>query len=74
MFKRIHNWLFWWKRSKQAKKAIKEQIALCKRMGPADPPTLEEVEKFKKEWNLGWNSHMVQKVEARQTYFEAYLN
>ena len=31
-------------------------------------------EAFKKEWDLGWDSHMIQKVESKRTYFEASLN
>ena len=40
-------------------------------MPPAAPPTLEQVEAFKKEWDLGWDSHMIQKIENKRTYFEA---
>jgi len=40
-------------------------------MPPAAPPTLEQVEAFKKEWDLGWDSHMIQKIENKRRYFEA---
>lgn len=73
MLKTIKNWIFWWKRSKQVKKVIEEQIAMCKKMGPAEPPTTEQLEAFKKEFDLGWNSHMITKVETRRTYFEQYI-
>lgn len=73
MFNTIRRWIFWWKRSKQAKKALKAQIEMCKKMGPAQPPTQEEVEKFMKEFDMGWDSHMVTKVETRRTYFEQDL-
>ena len=53
MFKTIRSWIFWWNRCRTAKKAIKKQIALCKQMGKAKPPTPEEVEKFKKEFDMG---------------------
>ena len=74
MLKIIRSWIFWWNRCRTAKKAIKQQIAMCKQMGPATPPTPNEVADFKKEWNLGWDSHMIQKVESKQTYFEVSLN
>lgn len=74
MFKTIRSWIFWWNRCRTAKKAIKWQIAMCKQMGKAKPPTPEEVKKFKEEFDFGWNSPMVQKVESKKTYFEASLN
>ena len=46
---------------------------MCKKMGPAVPPTPEQVEAFKKEWDLGWDSHMVSKIENKRTYFEAQI-
>lgn len=73
MLKTIRSWIFWWNRSRTAKKAIKNQIALCKRMGKAKAPTHDQVEQFKKEWDLGWDSHMIQKVESKKTYFEQYI-
>ena len=74
MFKTIRSWIFWWNRCRTAKKAIKKQIALCKQMGKAKPPTPEEVEKFKKEFDMGWDSQMVHRVEPIRTYFEASLS
>jgi hypothetical protein len=50
------------------------QIDRAKQMPPAEPPTPEQVAAFKKEWDLGWDSHMVQKVETKKRYFEASLN
>lgn len=73
MFNTIRSWIFWWNRCRTAKKAIKKQIAMCKQMGAATPPTPDEVEKFKKDFDLGWDSHMVTKVESRKTYFEQYI-
>ena len=73
MFNTVKRWVFWWKRSRNAKKEIQRQIDLCKRMGPAKPPTPEQVEAFKKDFDMGWNSHMVDSVPRRRTYFEADL-
>ena len=33
--------------------------------------TPAQVEAFKKEWDLGWDSHMIQKIENKRRYFEA---
>ena len=41
--------------------------------GYREPPTQKELEQFKKEWDLGWDSHMIQKVETKRTYFEQYI-
>ena len=49
-------------------------IKICKEMGPAEPPTVEEVESFKKHYDMGWGSHMVQRIEPRKTYFEVSIN
>lgn len=73
MLKTIRSWIFWWNRCRTAKKAIKQQIAMCKQMGPAEPPTPKQIEAFKNEFDMGWNDHMVQKVESRKTYFEQYI-
>lgn len=70
----MFKWFYWWKLSRKAKKALKKQIAMTKQMPPAEPPTLEQIEAFKKEWNLGWDSHMVTRVEPKKRYFEASLN
>lgn len=70
----MFKWFYWWKLGRKAKKHLKLQAQICKQMGPAKPPTPEQVEAFKKEWDLGWDSHMVQRVEPRRTYFEASLN
>lgn len=74
MFNTVRRWIFWWKRSKQAKKALQMHIKICKEMGPAEPPTVEEVESFKKHYDMGWGSHMVQRIEPRKTYFEVSIN
>lgn len=73
MFKTVKRWVFWYKRSRQARKEIRRQIDLCKKMGPAEPPTLEQVEAFKKDFDMGWDTHMVEKVATRRTYFEKYI-
>lgn len=69
----MFKWFYWWKLGRKAKKNLKKQIEMCKQMGPAEPPTTEQLEAFKKEWDLGWDSHMVQKVETKRTYFEQYI-
>ena len=69
----MFKWFYWWKLGRKAKKHLKMQARLCKQMGPAQPPTPKEVEEFKKEWDLGWDSHMVEKVVNRRTYYEADL-
>lgn len=69
----MFKWFYWWKLGRKAKKNLKKQVELCKQMGPAEPPTLEQIEAFKKEFDLGWDSHMVEKVETRRTYFEKYI-
>lgn len=69
----MFRWFYWWKLSRKAKKNLKMQIARAKQMPPAEPPTTAEVEAFKKEWDLGWDSHMVDSVPRRRTYFEADL-
>ena len=74
MFKTVRQWIFWWKRSRKLKLFLQQEAWNAKMRGPKEPPTPEEVEKFKKEWDLGWDSHMVQRVEPRRTYFEANLN
>ena len=76
MFRTVKRWIFWYQRSRHAKKVLKAQILMCKKMGPAVPPTPEEVEKFKKDFgnNEVFNTHMVQRVEQRKTYFELNLN
>lgn len=72
MFKTLKRWVYWWKLGRKAKKHLKWQIERAKQMGPAEPPTPEEIEAFKKEWDLGWDSHMVTKVErTRKTHYEA---
>lgn len=70
----MFKWFYWWKLGRKAKKHLKMQIERAKTMPPAAPPTQEQVEAFKKEWDLGWDSHMIQRVEPRRTYFEASLN
>ena len=69
----MFKWFYWWKLSRKVKKNLKKQAELCKSMGPAEPPTPEQLEAFKKEWDLGWDSHMITKVETRRTYFEQYI-
>jgi len=73
MLKKIRSWIYWWKLGRKAKKHLKWQVARAKSMGPAKPPTSKELEDFKKEWDLGWDSHMVQKVVNKRTYYEAEL-
>ena len=74
MFKAVRRWWYYWKLGKKGKKHLKWQIEQCKKMKPAEPPTPDQVEAVKKEWDLGWDSHMIQKVESKRTYFEASLN
>lgn len=73
MLKTIKTWIFWYKRSKAWKRYISKELLVAKMKGPADPPTQLELEIFKKEWDLGWDSHMITKVETRKTYFEQYI-
>ncbi len=70
-FKTVKRWWYYWKLSRKVKKHLKWQIERCKKMGPAEPPTPDQVEEFKKELDLGWDSHMIQKIENKRTYFEA---
>jgi hypothetical protein len=74
MFNTVKRWVYYWKLSRQVKRNLKLQIEMVKSLGPAEPPTPEEVEKFKKEWDMGWNSHMIQRIEPRKRFFEASLN
>lgn len=73
MLKTVKSWWYYWNLSRQVKKNLREQIQRSKSMGPAEPPTPEEVEKFKNEFDMGWDSHMVQRVEPRKRYFEQYI-
>lgn len=73
MFKTIKSWLFWYKRSRAWKHYIATELLIARMKGPAEPPTPNQLEEFKKEWDLGWDSHMIQKVETRRTYFEQYI-
>lgn len=73
MLKKIRSWIYWWKLGRKAKKHLKWQVARTKSMGPAKPPTSKELEDFKKEVDLGWDSHMVSSVPKRRTYFETDL-
>ena len=73
MFKTIRSWIYWWKLGRKAKKHLQWQLDRTKNLGPAEPPTPEQVEAFKKEYDMGWNSHMVQKIENKRTYYEAEL-
>lgn len=74
MFDTVKRWAYYWKLSKKVKANLKKQIEQSRARGTYDPPTPEEVEKFKKDMDMGWDSHMVQRVESRRTYFEASLN
>lgn len=73
MFKAIKRWVFWYKRTKAWKRYITEELVISRRMGKATPPTPEQLAAFKKEWDLGWDSHMVTRVERRKTYYEANI-
>jgi hypothetical protein len=46
MFKFFFRWVYWWKLSRKAKKHLKRQIEITKSLGPAEPPTFEEVKDF----------------------------
>lgn len=71
----MFKWLYWWKLGRKVKKNLKKQCELTKSLGPAEPPTLEQIEAFKKEWDLGWDSHMVSKIgRGPKTYYEQNLN
>lgn len=74
MFKTVKRWVYYWKLSKVVKQNLQKQIEATKRLGPAEPPTPEEVEKFKKDLDMGWNDHMIQRIERRKTYYEASIN
>ena len=69
----MFKWFYWWKLGRKAKKNLRKQIERYKTIGPATPPTPEQLEAFKKEFDLGWDSHMVESVPRRRTYFEADL-
>jgi hypothetical protein len=71
MFKILKRWWYYWKLGRKVKKNLQDQIERSRKMPPAAPPTLEQVEAFKKEWDLGWDSHMVTRVERKKTYYEA---
>ena len=73
MIKKIKSWIFWYKRSRAWRHYIAKQIMISKMRGYREPPTQKELEQFKKEWDLGWDSHMIQKVETKRTYFEQYI-
>lgn len=73
VFEKLKQAVHYWKLSRKWKKELRRQKELCEMMGPATPPTAEQVEAFKKEWDLGWDSHMVQRVESKKTYFEQYI-
>ena len=73
MFKTIKRWWYYWNLSRQVKKNLREQIQRSKSTGPHEPPTPEEVEKFKKEFDMGWDSHMITRVEPKKRYYEAEI-
>jgi len=70
----MFKWFYWWKLSRKAKKSLKKQIARTKKLDKAIPPTPEELEEFKKQYDMGWDSHMITRVERRKTYYEASIN
>lgn len=74
MFKIIKRWIYYWKLSKQVKKNLRKQIEQSRQRMPYAPPTMEQVEAFKKECDMGWDSHMVTRVEPKKRYYEASLN
>ena len=74
MLKTAKRWWYYWNLSKQIKQNLQKQIEVTKRLGPATPPTPEEVEQFKKDLDMGWNDHMIQRIERRKTYYEASIN
>jgi hypothetical protein len=74
MFDTVKRWAYYWKLSRRVKRNLKLQIERAKSMGPAEPPTPEQVEAFKKEWDMGWDSHMITRVESRRTLYEGSLN
>lgn len=74
MIKTLKSWWHYWKLSKALKKNLQKQIELSKKLGPAEPPSTEEVEKFKKELDMGWNDHMIQRIERRKTSYEIIIN
>ena len=73
MLKTIKNWIFWYKRSRAWKHYIANELKIAQTKGQHEPPTKKELEQFKKEWDLGWDSHMITKVETRRTHFEQYI-
>ena len=73
MFDTVKRWVYYWKLGRQLKVNMKKQIEQSKRTGPRNPPTEEEVKKFMEEFDMGWNSHMIQRVEPRKTYYEAEI-
>ena len=70
----MFRWFYWWKLSRKAKKNLKMQCEISKKLGPAEPPTPYELESFKKEYDMGWDSQMIQPIKNKRTYFEASLN
>jgi len=73
MFDTIKRWAYYWKLSRQAKQNLKKQIEQSRKLPPHEPPTAEEVKKFMEEFDMGWNSHMIQRVEPKKTYYEAEI-
>lgn len=74
MVKTLKRWWYYWSLSRQVKQNLQKQIELSKKLGPAEPPSPEEVEKFKKELDMGWNDHMIQRIERRKTNYEVIIN
>jgi len=74
MFKVVKRWWYYWRLSRQVKHNLQKQIEQSRKLGPAEPPTPEEVEKFKKDLDMGWNDHMIQRIERRKTYYEVSIN
>jgi len=73
MFKCVRRWVFWYKRSRAWKHFINTELLIARMRNPANPPTEKELEAFMKEYDLGWDSHMIDSVPKRRTYFEAEL-
>lgn len=42
----MFKWFYYWKLGRKTKKNLKKQCEWTKSLGPATPPTLEEVKKF----------------------------
>lgn len=67
MFKFVKRCMYYWVLSRQVKKNLKKQLKQSKNSGFYKPPTRDEVLEFKKEYDMRWDSPMIQRVESSRT-------